>query len=367
MTRFVRFARMQRLAIAAALLAASLSAAGAADQPKPGEPTDPKARKTFDEAMQWQKSGDIAIAIEKYRKANQLDGGHCLQCLSRAYSLAQRMNDYKTQESILRDWLPLEQTDPARAAMHLNLGVVLQREGIAEKGEKRDNCLNQSCSEFKSALELDPRLSAAHFGLGVSLAYLNQDDAARTEFIAFVNQDKDIPDLHQRAERFVERVELARARMAPAFALTTLDGQQITMDSLQGKVVLIDFWATWCGPCREALPHIREIARKFAGQPLLVLSVSMDSGDAEWKDFVSKNGMTWPQYRDGRFTGPMATRFAVTAIPATFSIDADGVLEDQHVGDANIEGRLKKMIAQAVELANRKPALAADQSSGNGK
>jgi len=154
--------------------------------------------------------------------------------------------------------------------------------------------------------------------------------------------------------------------MVPDFALTTLDGLQITMDSLLGKVVLIDFWATWCGPCREALPHIREIARKFAGQPLLVLSVSMDSDDAKWKDFVSKNGMTWPQYRDGRFTGPMATRFAVTAIPATFSIDADGVLEDQHVGDSNIEARLKKMIAQAVELANRKPAPASGQPAGSG-
>jgi thiol-disulfide isomerase/thioredoxin len=128
------------------------------------------------------------------------------------------------------------------------------------------------------------------------------------------------------------------------------------MDSLAGKVVLIDFWATWCGPCREALPHVRDMARKFQGQPLVVLSVSLDSDEAKWKDFVAKNGMTWLQYCDGRFTGPIATRFAVDAIPATFSIDADGVLEDQHVGDASIEGKLKKMIAHAAEVQNSKPA-----------
>ena len=161
---------------------------------------------------------------------------------------------------------------------------------------------------------------------------------------------------YARAQRFVERPELARAKMAPNFRLTTLDGRTLTLESLSGKVVLIDFWATWCGPCREALPHIRQIAQKFDGQPLVVLSISLDTDEAKWKDFVAKNGMTWMQYRDGRFDGPIAKEFDVNAIPATFTIDADGVLEDQHVGDADIEGKLKKLIARAVEAANRKAA-----------
>jgi thiol-disulfide isomerase/thioredoxin len=364
MPRFAGVVLLQTLAIAAALLAASHSAGGATGEAKPGEPTDPKARKTFAEAEQWQAKGSTAIALDAYRKANQQDGGHCVLCLNRAYSLAQKMNDYKTEEKILREWLPLEQTDPARATVHFYLGAALQREGMAEKSGKKDAYMTQSCDEFKAALELDPKLTAAHYVLGVSLAYLDQDGAARAEFTTFLNLDKELPNLHPRAARYLERVELARARMAPAFALTTLDGQHITMDGLEGKVVLIDFWATWCGPCREALPHIREIARKFAGQPFVVLSVSVDSDDAKWKDFVNKNEMTWLQYRDGSSKGPMATWFGITAIPSTFSIDADGVLEDQHVGEADIEGKLKKMIAQAVELANRKPAPAASQSAG---
>ena len=78
--------------------------------------------------------------------------------------------------------------------------------------------------------------------------------------------------------------------------------------------------------------------------------------------------MTWLQYRDGGFTGAIAKQFNVNAIPATFSIDADGVLEDQHVGDADIEGKLKKMVARAAEMANRKPAAATENppaGSGN--
>jgi thiol-disulfide isomerase/thioredoxin len=213
---------------------------------------------------------------------------------------------------------------------------------------------------------LDPAFPEAHLGLGISLAQLHQDDAARAEFKAFLDQYKQNTAIRQRAARYVQRVELARARMAPPFAITTLDGSHVSIDSLAGKVVLIDFWATWCGPCRGALPHVQEIARKFQGEPFVVLSVSLDKDEGQWKDFVARHGMTWPQYRDGYFTGPIATLFKVNAIPSTFSIDADGVLEDQHVGDADIQGKLKKMIAQAVDLDNRKTLPSAETTPAAG-
>jgi thiol-disulfide isomerase/thioredoxin len=128
-----------------------------------------------------------------------------------------------------------------------------------------------------------------------------------------------------------------------------VDGRRISLDDLTGKVVLIDFWATWCGPCRAALPHVREIAKKFEGQPLVVLSVSVDTDEQKWKDFIAKNEMTWPQYFDHGLAGPMAKLFGVQAIPHTFTIDADGVLQDEHIGDASIEGKLKKLVRRAQE------------------
>jgi thiol-disulfide isomerase/thioredoxin len=353
------------LAIVALLLifAAGLHAGGLSvpDKPKPGEPTDPKARKTFAGAEEWVKRGNKGAAIDDFRKANKQDGGHCAACLDRAYSLAMETGEYKQAESMVSDWLPQAQSDAMRATLHFRLAKAFQQEGMTGKNDK---CFSSSCDEFRAALALDPKFAGLHLGLGVSLAYLHQNDAARAEFKAFLDQDHENPTYHQRAERYVERVELARARMAPPFEVTTIDGRHLSMDSLAGKVVLIDFWATWCGPCREALPHIRKIAQKFEGQPLVVVSISLDSDEAKWKDFVAKNGMTWLQYRDGYFNGPIAKQFAVNAIPATFSIDADGVLEDQHVGDADIEGKLKKLIAQAVELSNRKTvAAAADKPS----
>jgi thiol-disulfide isomerase/thioredoxin len=181
-----------------------------------------------------------------------------------------------------------------------------------------------------------------------------EPNAAKAQFEQYLKIKPDDGPDHQRALRYIARPELARARMAPPFAVTTLDGNRITMDDLQGKVVLLDFWATWCEPCREALPHIRNIAKKFQGQPLVILSVSLDSDEEKWKDFLAKNEMTWLQYRDGGFTGSIAKLFGVTAIPHTFTIDAGGVLQDEHIGDASIEGKLKKLLAQAHELQPQK-------------
>jgi thiol-disulfide isomerase/thioredoxin len=349
--------------VAAAIVLACAAAHAAPDQPKPGEPTDPKAYKTFLGAADWEKHGNLGAAFDDYRKANKQDGGHCSECLSRAYNLAMKTAAYKDAVSVAQDWLSLAQTDADRAAGHLRLGVALQREAT---DEKKDPLFSQSCDEFKAALSLDPSFAVAHFALGTSLSHLHQDEAARTEFNAFLSQSGTDSSLRERGARYAEHPELARARMAPPFALTTIDGRRISMDGLAGKVVLIDFWATWCGPCREALPHVRDMAQKFQGQPFVVLSVSLDSDDAKWKDFVSKNNMTWLQYRDGKWTGPIATQFDVKAIPATFSIDADGVLEDQHVGDADIEGRLKKMIAHAVQEQNSKPAPPPAQAGSGG-
>jgi thiol-disulfide isomerase/thioredoxin len=349
--------------VSAAFLLACASVHAAPDQPRPGEPTDPKARKTFLGAIDWEKHGDLTAAIDDYRKANKQDGGHCSECLSRAYNLALKTGAYKDAVNVAQDWLSVAQTDADRAVGHFRLGFALQHEGT---NEKKEQLFTQSCDEFKAALSLDPSFASARFGLGISLSDLHQDDAARAEFKAFLAQAATDSSLRERAAKYVERPELARARMAPPFALTTIDGRHISMDGLAGNVVLIDFWATWCGPCREALPHLRDIAQKFQGQPFVVLSVSLDDDPVKWKDFVSKNNMTWLQYRDGKWTGPIATQFDVKAIPATFSIDADGVLEDQHVGDADIEGRLKKMIAHAVAEQNSKPAATPAQPGSGG-
>jgi thiol-disulfide isomerase/thioredoxin/peroxiredoxin family protein len=330
----------------ATLLATCFLTAALAQVTKEG-PTDEKAQKTYKQALQHLQERKEEWALDDFKKADKQDGGHCLACQKQMIKYGVKFEDWKVAELAGEEMIAEAQGNKEIALAHFQLAWVLMSEATQKR---KDELFARTHDELSKALTAYPQFPDALFLDGRALANLRQDDAAKAQFQQFLKmKSADSPD-YQRAVRYISRPELARARMAPPFAVTTVDGKRIAMDDLQGKVVLLDFWATWCAPCREALPHIQQVAKKFQGEPLVILSISLDADEQKWKEFITKNGMIWPQYRDGGFTGPIAKIFAVTAIPHTFTIDADGVLQEEHIGDASIEGKLKKLIAHAREL-----------------
>jgi thiol-disulfide isomerase/thioredoxin len=334
--------RMRYAAIALLLACAVLPSLS---QDTSDGPKDEKAQKTYREALAYLRQRKLEAALENFKKADKQDGGRCLACQKQMIKYGSELEEWKIAEAAAEEMVAQAQGDDLARA-HYQLGMVLMNEGLRKH---KDDLFSRAHDEMSRALATNAKFPSALYADGRLLAYLKQDDAAKAQFEHFVTmRPPDDPD-RQRAMRYISQPELARARMAPPFVVTTLDGQRISLDDLQGKVVLLDFWATWCGPCREALPHMRKIAKSFEGQPLVVLSVSLDTDEQKWKDFIAKNGMVWPQYLDGGFTGPVARMFAVNAIPHTFTIDSDGVLQDERIGDASIEGKLKKLISRAKE------------------
>jgi thiol-disulfide isomerase/thioredoxin len=306
-------------------------------------PTDAKAQKSWQEGMRWIQQRNYAAAVDSFKKADKQDGGHCSACAYKIIDSSLKTNDFKDADAAAQQLIGDAQGTKEQALAHLERADVQFREGMVKN---KTDCYAEADKEYHLTLAAYNNVPEACFYDGIALAKLNRDDEAKAQFAQYL---KTAPAANQgdrvRAQRYLGNIALARARMAPAFSFTSLEGRAVSLDGLAGKVVLIDFWATWCGPCREALPHIREIAQRFQGQPLVVMSISLDKDDAAWRSFVAKNQMTWVQYRDG--TGEIARLFAVHEIPHTFTIDADGVLEDEHVGDANLEGKLKKLCAQA--------------------
>lgn len=322
-------------------------------QTAPEGPTSGKAQKSYKEALDDVHKRRLDFALDSFKKADKQDEGRCFACQKKMIQYGLELHEWKTAQLAAEEMVAEAQGDKSIALAHFELGLVLFDEAL---DKRKDELFTHAHEEFAKAIAAGPNFPDAIFADGKALAHLKQDEAAKAQFEKYVKMRPVGDPQRQRVLRFISEPDLARARMAPAFAVDALDGQHVSLDDLTGKVVLIDFWATWCGPCREALPHMQQIAKKFQGQPLVVLSVSLDSDEQKWKDFVAKNGMTWTHYRDGGFTGPVATLFGVKAIPQTFTIDADGVLQDQHIGDASIEGKLKKLVARAQELqASQKP------------
>jgi thiol-disulfide isomerase/thioredoxin len=340
--------RLTRLPLLLVLAVSPLLAQEPLENPK-----SEKAQKSYKEALEEVHKRRTDFALDLFKKADKQDDGHCIACQRKMVQYGLELREWKIAQLAAEEMVAEAEGDKKIALAHFELGFVLFSEAL---DKHKDEIFTRAHEEFTKALAAVSNFPEAVIDDGKVLAHLKQDDAAKAQFEKYVKMKPAGDPQRQRVLRYISEPELARARMAPAFAVNTLDGQHVSLDDLTGKVVLIDFWATWCGPCREALPHMQQIAKKFQGQPLVVLSVSLDSDEQKWKDFVAKNSMTWVHYRDGGFTGPVASMFGVKAIPQTFTIDADGVLQDEHIGDAAIEGKLKKLVARAQELqASQKP------------
>jgi len=316
-------------------------------QEKSGEPTDEKARKTYEKALKHQREHDLLAAFDDFKKADKQDGGHCRDRQKQMIKYGRQFEDWKAASLGAEELISEAQGAKEIALAHYQYALLLLNEG---QQRHKDEVFARAHDEAVKAVAAVSSFPDALFLDGRVLAQLKRDEEAKARFQQFVEMKSADTADRRRAQRYFARPELARARMVPPFSVTTTEGKQIDMDSLQGKVVLLDFWATWCVPCREALPHLQKVAKKFHGEPLVILSVGLDADEAKWKEFIAKNEMTWPQYRDGGFTGPISKMFGVNAIPHTFTIDADGVLQEEHIGDASIEGKIKKLLAQAREF-----------------
>ena len=122
-----------------------------------------------------------------------------------------------------------------------------------------------------------------------------------------------------------------------------LTGNQISVRDLRGKVVVIDFWATWCGPCVSEIPNMIEIYNKYKPQGLEIIGISLDSASATLVNYCKENGITWPQYcEEGKtWNTELSKEWGITAIPTVFILDKSG-----KIASTEARGRLETLIPQ---------------------
>lgn len=123
----------------------------------------------------------------------------------------------------------------------------------------------------------------------------------------------------------------AEQKPAPDVQITALNGTPLKLSDLRGKVVMLNFWATWCPPCREEIPSMMKLNSAMAGKPFQMVAVSIDEGGKPAiEDFFRKTGFTLPTYVDP--TGMAGKSYGITGVPETFIIDRNGVLVKKVIG-----------------------------------
>ncbi|MEO0416117.1 MAG: TlpA disulfide reductase family protein [Verrucomicrobiota bacterium] len=128
-------------------------------------------------------------------------------------------------------------------------------------------------------------------------------------------------------------------------SFTSTEGKDIDLAEMKGKVILVDFWATWCGPCVQEMPNIIAAYDKHKADGFEVIGISLDDSKDKLDAFVSENGMTWPQYFDGKgWQNELVQRFGITGIPATFLIGKDGKVVASNLRGAELEAAIEKAL-----------------------
>lgn len=135
----------------------------------------------------------------------------------------------------------------------------------------------------------------------------------------------------------------------PEVSLQTLSGKGVEPAALTGKVVVVDFWATWCSPCRESMPELEKLYKKYSAQGLTVVGVSVDKDASAIKPFIEKLQVTFPIVHDAAHS--VADKFAPARMPSSYVIDRKGVVRyvhgGYHTGDAaTLEKELQELLAK---------------------
>ena len=236
---------------------------------------------------------------------------------------------------------------PEAVEAHLNLGQLYAQTGQAEK----------AVSHLESYLaRSDGRkpeeVAAAKYFLAKGYLMLGQLDKAEDPLREVANGGESIPEkIRNTAAMDLARIPILRKLVIgnPAVAIkaTTSDGKEITLDTYRGKVLLLDFWASWCKPCRQEMPNVKKVYNEFHGNGFEILGISLDDSSAKFRSYVDEQDISWPQIFDGKgWKSEVGKLYAVGSIPATFLLDRNGKIRYRDLRGDDLYEAVKILIAE---------------------
>lgn len=194
----------------------------------------------------------------------------------------------------------------------------------------------------------DNKNSLAAFYAMTTLDQISYEQQLVAYADAIKGQFKDNPTV-QNFERQIDMVRpLSVGHKAPDFTTTSMDGKPVSLADYKGKYVMLDFWASWCAPCRAENPNVVKQYAAFKNKGFNILGISLDVDKKPWEEAVKNDKLTWSHASDlKRFEGPTENAYHIMAIPSNFIIDPNGIIIAKNVRGTDLEDFLKKTFNKA--------------------
>jgi thiol-disulfide isomerase/thioredoxin len=212
-----------------------------------------------------------------------------------------------------------------------------------DRSEAAARSLSAAIQKFIDTHPDDARLPILRMTEAQALEAYDPERARALYNEVATNED---PELSGAAKAGLELMDMRDKPMELSF--TAVDGKKVDLADLRGKVVLIDFWATWCPPCVEEVPSLVETYEKYHAQGFEIVGISLDEDKGALEKFTAQNKMTWPQFFDGKgWENEFAQRFKIQSVPTLWLLDREGKLID-----ASPRGRLDEAVEAALAAKN---------------
>jgi peroxiredoxin len=183
-------------------------------------------------------------------------------------------------------------------------------------------------------------------------AQVLRNETKADELMAQLKSDfpdsRQVANLKKQEEAKKIQDSLAVGSKFPDFNEKDLEGKPLSLANYKGKVVLIDFWAVWCGPCVKELPHVLKAYEKHHDNGFEIIGISLDQDKAKLEAFIKENKMPWQQFFDGQgWKNKLSTQYGVNSIPATYLIDGKGTIIGKNLRGDALETAVAKALGKS--------------------
>lgn len=312
----------------------------------PAMETDDASQEAYNKARKLMMQGQFDAAIKEFNEVARQRNGKCAECFQMIGQINLRLQNYKEAAAAFRQAAQLKPVNEAE---------LLNAYGVALYLQNDKKVLEEAITAFNRSIELGKdKVVKAYYNLGYALIKAGRE----AEGVAALSKYLEVNPSASEASAVravISNPKLVGVTFAPVFKVKTRAGDEMSLENLKGKIVLLDFWATWCVPCLVEMPEVKRIWKKYGGDKFVILGVSLDDNEKAFDNYVKKEELGWPQYLDE--TNQISRLYNVSSIPHTVLIDHEGIIRAVGLRGGSLSSKIGDLLKtlEKLEATNATP------------